>query len=70
VPCSAATFLPLRSAIELIPGRAMISSLPVELSLTSTTVCFAPPLTEESVSFSVWLFASRLPVLSAVSESV
>ena len=28
--------------------EAMIWSLPVELSLTSTTVCSAPPLTDDS----------------------
>ena len=54
----------------LMPGRAMIWSLPVELSLTSTTVCLAPPLTEDSVSLSVWLLASRLPVASALRLSV
>jgi hypothetical protein len=38
--------------------------------LTSTIVCSAPPLADESVSLSVWLFAARLPVASALRLSV
>ena len=37
----------------VIPSRAMILSLPVELSFTKTMVSFAPPLTDASVSLSV-----------------
>jgi hypothetical protein len=70
VLCSTAIVLPFRSATLVMPSRTMIWSLPVELSLTSTMVCWAPPLTEASVSLRVWLFASTLPVASAVRLSV
>ena len=53
-----------------MPSLAMIWSLPVELSLTSTIVCLAPPLTEAMVSLRVWLLASMLPVDSALRLSV
>ena len=50
-----------------MPARAMIWSLPVELSLTSTMVCLAAPaaLIEISVSLRVWLLAVTFPVDSA-----
>jgi hypothetical protein len=45
----------------LIPSRAMILSLPVELSLTRTIVCPLSGLMEINVSESVWAFASMAP---------
>ena len=61
--------LPARSSIDWMSAVAMIWSLPVELSFTSTITWSEPAPTEAMVSFSVCVLPSSCPPANVLIES-